>query len=141
MISFCAFPSIILTFSADVQNSSAGHACCGSGWLTSIVIAFRLFRYSMTLRRKTCDRVRSSLAQIASTVAKIAFGNRKAVAGSDIFNVLLLVVDEGIDDVVSLNLRSGNETGRQFNGEIWTVVIFITPSRDVANNLLGVIIS
>ena len=72
----------------------------------------------MTLRRKICDRVRSSLAQIASTVESIAFGIRKAVGGSDIFNVVFLVVDNGIYDVVLIDLRSGNETGRQFNGEI-----------------------
>src|SRR5580704_6353810 len=94
----------------------------------------------MTLRRKTCDRVRSSLAQIVSTVARIVCGNRKAVAGSDIFNVtLLIVVNNGIYDVISFHLCSGNETGRQFNAEIWTFVILIFPSRDVADDLIYVI--
>jgi RecA-family ATPase len=37
----------------------------------------------MTLRRKTCDRVRSSLAQIESTAASIVLGIRKPVVGSD----------------------------------------------------------
>ena len=75
------------------------------------MVPFRLLKYSTTLRRNTCDRVRSCLAQIASTVARIVFGILKAVAGSDIFNVVLLVVDNGIYDVVLCNLRSGNETG------------------------------
>jgi hypothetical protein len=48
--------------------------------------------------------------------------------------VLLVVLNNRVDDVISLHLRSGNETGRQFNGEIWTVVILIFPSRDVAND-------
>ena len=65
----------------------------------------------MTLRRKTCDRVKSCLAQIKSMVARIVFGRRKAVAGSDIFNVtLLIVVNNGIYDVISFHLCSGNET-------------------------------
>ena len=112
MIYSCAFLPIFLTFSADVQKGPAGHARCGSARFTSVAIAFRLFKYSMTLRRKTCDRVKSCLAQIASTVARIAFGSRKAVGGSDSLNVVLLVVDDGIYDVVLLNLRSGNEPGR-----------------------------
>ena len=71
---------------------------------------------------------------------RILFGSRKAVAGSDIFNVtLLIVVNNGIYDVVSFNLRSGDKAGRQFNAEIWTFVILIFPSRDVANHLLDAI--
>ena len=73
-------------------------------------------------------------------VARIVFASRKAVAGSDIFNVILLiVVNNGIYDVISFHLCSGNETGRQFNAEIWTFVILIFPSRDVADDLIDVI--
>ena len=43
---------------------------------------------------------------------KARFRNRKAVVGeSDIFNVILLAVDDGIYDVVLIDLRSGDETG------------------------------
>ena len=127
----------------DLQRSgskrSANHGRCGSGWFTSVLIeTFCLFKNSATLRRKTCERVRSCLAQIASTVARIAFGIRKAVGGSDIFNVAPIVVDYGIYDVVPFHLRSSNETRRQFNREIWTAIILIFPSRDVANNLFSV---
>jgi hypothetical protein len=81
------------------------------------------------------------LAQIASTVARIVFGIRKAVGGSDIFNVVLLVVHNGIYDIVLIDLRSGNETGWQLNREVWTFVILIFPSRDVADNLLDAVVA
>ena len=78
-----------------------------------MISIFCCFRYSMTLRRNTCDRVKSCLAQIESTVASIVFGNRNPVVGLDSFNVrLLLVVDNRVNDVVPLNRRSGNEAGR-----------------------------
>jgi hypothetical protein len=118
-----------------------GHVLCGSGLFKSTVaIAASWFlKYSTRLFRYICDRVISSLAQIASTDARIAFGNRKAVAGSDAFNVVLLAINKEINDVVLLNLRSGNETRRQPNVEVWTAVILITPSGDVADNFLDVI--
>jgi hypothetical protein len=53
---------------------------------------------------------------------------------------LLVVVDNGIYDVVSLHLPSDNETGRQLNREVWTVVILIFPSRDVADNFFDAIV-
>jgi hypothetical protein len=94
------------------------------------------------LRRNTCDRVKSCLAQIESTVASIVFGSRNPVDGSDSFNVVLLVaVYDTVYDVVSPNRRSGNEAWRQLDGEIWTVVILIFPSCDVADNLLDVIVA
>jgi hypothetical protein len=55
--------------------------------------------------------------------------------------VLLFVVNNGIYDVVSFNLRSCDEAGRQFNREIRTDMIFIFPSCNVANNLLDVIVA
>ena len=117
LIYSCAF--LFFCLQRCSSKRSIGHVLCGSGGFTSVVIVtFCLLKYSMTLRRKTCDRVKSCSAQIASTVARIVFGILKAVAGSDSFNVILLVVDNGIYDIVSLNLCSGNETGRKFNTEI-----------------------
>ena len=120
-----------------------GHVVCGSGWLKLAVAiaAFCFLKYSTRLFRYICDRVISSLAQIASTDARIAFGNRKAVAGSDAFNVVLLAINKEINDVVLLNLRSGNETRRQLNGEVWTAVILITPSGDVAHDLVNIVLA
>jgi hypothetical protein len=69
----------------------------------------------MTLRRKTCDRVRSSLAQIASTVARIVFGILKAVAGSDIFNVVLLF--SIIDSKVSQQIRPNQSSQGRRSGQ------------------------
>ena len=55
--------------------------------------------------------------------------------------ILLVVANNGIYDVVSLPLPSDNETGRQLNREVWTVVILIFPSRDVADNFLDAIVA
>jgi hypothetical protein len=57
------------------KPSSRGHVRCGSGGFMSAGIGtFCVFRYSMMLRRKTCDRVKSFLAQKASTVAIVVLG-------------------------------------------------------------------
>ena len=77
----------VVDFSADVEKSSAGHGRCGSGGCTSVTVAFCLLKYSRMLRRNNCDRVKSRLAQIESTVASMVFGSRNPVDGSDSFNV------------------------------------------------------
>jgi hypothetical protein len=65
------------------------------------------------LRLNTRDRVKSSLAQIKSMVARIVFGSRKAEPDLEpSMLVLLFVINNGVDDVVSFNWRSGNERGR-----------------------------
>ena len=64
--------------------------------MSAVIETFCVFRYSVMLRRKTCDLVKSFLAQKASTVASIVFGSRKPVLGlATPFNVssLLLTVD------------------------------------------------
>src|ERR1700682_6266933 len=85
----------------------------GSDDGTSVMIStFRALRYSVMLCRNTCDRVRSCLAHIESTVASIAFGSRNAVEGSDSFNVLLpLVVYDRVYDVILFSC-SGREARR-----------------------------
>jgi len=55
--------------------------------------------------------------------------------------VFLPVVDNRVDDIFLVSQRSCDEARRKFNGEIWTVVILIFPSRDVANNLLDLIVA
>ena len=62
--------------------------------MSAVIETFCVFRYSVMLRRKTCDLVKSFLAQKASTVASIVFGSRKPVIGLASFNVssLLLTV-------------------------------------------------
>ena len=55
--------------------------------------------------------------------------------------VILFVVDNRVDDVISFHLRSGDETGRQLNREVWTGVILIFPSRDVAGHFADAIVA
>ena len=73
----------------------------------------------MMLRRNNCDRVKSCLTQIKSTVASRLL-IIETLSMDLIFSmfVLLLVVDYRVYDVVSLNWRSGNKTGRKLDREI-----------------------
>jgi hypothetical protein len=61
--------------------------------MSAVIETFRVFRYSVMLRRKTCDLVKSFLAQKASTVVSIVFGIRKPVIGLGSFNVFLLAIN------------------------------------------------
>ena len=84
----------------------------------------------MMLLRNNCDRVKSCLAQIESTVASIVFGSRNPVNGSDSFNVRpppLWIVEY----IASLPIGAAKAP----NGEICTVVTLIFPFRCFANDL------
>ena len=81
-----------------------------------MISMFWLLRYSVMLRRNSWERVKSCCSQIELTVASRPFGTRNAVDGSDIFNVLLLlVVYDGVYDVLLFSY-SGDKTGRNFYG-------------------------
>jgi hypothetical protein len=63
--------------------------------MSAVIGKFCVFRYSMLLRRKTCDRVTSCLAQKGSTAASIVLGSRNPVVGSEIVNVFPLAINGG----------------------------------------------
>ena len=55
--------------------------------------------------------------------------------------VLLFFIENRVDDVFLISRHSCDQTGRQFNREIKTYMIFIFPSCNVTNNLFLVIVA